>query len=215
MDAEHLEHPQSEAVEQGAKAILEGRLQELGWDFAEEISPLYDGWCDRHPSLGFLENLYHSTATQTGTNILRVEDIVPEKLLPVLSDIMVLDVLEEGRNGRYRVYGSNIARYAGTDWTGATLQGILRESGGQTPIFLASIYRAVYLTRRPYISIHRPASVLTIERWCRLILPVVDGSDQIVRFLVGDVAEGGFEPTGEEWVSINKTIRPHHLRKKR
>ena len=111
--------------------------------------------------------------------------IDPFVLKPALGNIMLLDVLDEGWDYRYRLYGSRIAEFAKRDYTGLRTSEL--QAGPWISMFYIAMYRAVL--QRPvllYTENVPPAGVPT-TRWHRLILPFgKEGS--ITRLLVGNVA---------------------------
>ena len=46
------------------------------------------------------------------------KDIDVLELRQAIGNIMMLDVLEDGFDARYRVYGTGVVEYVGHDWTG-------------------------------------------------------------------------------------------------
>lgn len=122
-----------------------------------------------------------------GSALPPVGAIDPFALKPVLGDIIVLDVEGDGRDFRYRLYGTNIAESARFDWTGSTVGDMRRVLKGPGPDFYLAIYRAVLQRREPVYTLS-PAIVVFSERsWARLVLPF---GDPIQRILVGNYAVG-------------------------
>lgn len=106
-------------------------------------------------------------------------------LKPALGYIMLLDVLDDGWDYRYRVYGSEIARLARRDYTGLRTSEL--NVGAVVPMFYIAGYRAVSRRRIPLYTRNQTPPEVSTHSWSRLILPLVDAEDRIVRFLVGNV----------------------------
>jgi hypothetical protein len=115
--------------------------------------------------------------------------IDPLALKPVLGNIIILDVLENGADFRFRLFGSQVAQDARYDWTGSTVDDMRRILKGPGPAFYLAGYRAVM--RRPEaLFTLSPAMVIFKNRtWARLVLPHGDG-DGVERILVGNYTLG-------------------------
>ncbi len=111
------------------------------------------------------------------------ERIDPFALKPALGYIMLLEVLDDGWDYQYRLYGSKIAEFAKRDYTG------LRTSELLVPwisMFYIAMYRAVLRRRDCLYTENAPPPDVATTRWHRLILPF--GEDgRITRLLVGNV----------------------------
>jgi len=98
---------------------------------------------------------------------------------------MLLDVLDEGWDYRYRVYGSAIAERLGRDYTGRRTSDIARLSF--TGAFYIAAYRAVIARRAPLFTVSPSPRYVAAVDWSRVTLPLVDGEGAITRLLVGNV----------------------------
>ena len=111
-------------------------------------------------------------------DVLKVE---PNRLLPALGYIMLIDVGEAEDDFRYALYGSKIAEVAGFDMTGKSVWDVPTTSAVQ--VFFAACYMAVCRLKRPLYSVHEPPPAITVSLWHRLILPL--GKDgEVGRLLV-------------------------------
>lgn len=99
--------------------------------------------------------------------------------------LMILDVLEDGWDYRYRRYGRGIAQAAKFDMMGKRTSEITTAS--YIPIFFIAGYRAVISRREALYTSHHPPSCVAADEWRRLILPVVDSSGAVVRMVAGNV----------------------------
>ncbi len=119
-----------------------------------------------------------------GGGIPEVLKVEPDRLLPALGYIMLIDVGEAEDDFRYALYGSKIAEVAGFDMTGKSVWDVPTTSAVQ--VFFAACYMAVRRLKRPLYSVHQPPPAITVSRWHRLILPL--GKDgEVGRLLVCNV----------------------------
>lgn len=96
---------------------------------------------------------------------------------------MALDVLADGEDFQYRLYGQRIAEVTGFDMTGKLLSSVPTQPA-LAAFFLAS-YRAVVMSKSPLLTIHEPPSYPI--RWTRLILPLIGADGGVTRLLAGNV----------------------------
>jgi hypothetical protein len=94
-------------------------------------------------------------------------DMRAEDLQPWLGNIILLDVIDGGKDFRYRLFGSVIAREAGFDMTGKMLSDYPIKS--RAP-FLFEVHRELVRRACPAISEHNP-DVPNVRRRRRLLLP--------------------------------------------
>jgi hypothetical protein len=102
-----------------------------------------------------------------------------------LGYIMLLDVVDDGRDFRYRVYGSKIADRSKIDMTGKLLSDFA--IAPLTRSFFIAGYRAVMERREPLVTVHAHAPGITIASTTRLILPLVKEAGTVSRLLVGNI----------------------------
>ncbi len=110
----------------------------------------------------------------------------PFELKPALGHIVLIDVLEDGWNGRFRVYGTKVAETYGRDMTGRLLSDI--DGGNYVSIFFRALYRAAWLRKASYYSHHFPPAHVAVESWQRLALPLAGEDGQVSRFLACNIA---------------------------
>ncbi len=149
----------------GLALVLEPSEQDLPF---EELRTVLRYWRDLPCSGGI-------------PDVLKVE---PDRLLPALGYIMLVDVGEGDDDFRYALYGSKIAEVSGFDMTGKSIWDIPTTSPVQ--IFFAACYMAARRLKRPIYSVHEAPPAITVSHWHRLILPL--GKDgEVRRFLVCNV----------------------------
>lgn len=109
------------------------------------------------------------------------EQIDPFALKPALGYILLIDVLEDGEDFRYRLYGSEIARVAGFDMTGKRTSEMV--TGSLASTFYIAGYRALLQRREPLFTWHEMPMQITINSWDRIVLPLSDADGRITRIL--------------------------------
>ena len=117
-------------------------------------------------------------------DIPHLDQLDPIDTRGVLGCIMLLDVVEEESDFRYRLYGTEIARRSGFDLTGKLVSDV--PVSGVSAFFMAS-YRAVVKNRRSLYTIHTPPYCIAVSSWSRLILPLRGESGAVERLLVGNI----------------------------
>lgn len=115
----------------------------------------------------------------------RAELIDPLAMRRALGYVMLVDVVENGRDFRYRLFGSAIAAVSGFDMTGR----LLSEHRASPYIreFSMALYRAAMQRRQAVFSQYAPAGTKVTAEWHRVTLPLTDASAAIIRMLAGAV----------------------------
>ena len=109
----------------------------------------------------------------------------PLAMRPALGYIMLVDAVEGGRDFRYRLYGSIIARVSGVDLTGRLLSH--HPASIYVTEFGLAAYRAALVLRAPLYTERAPALAERTMLWQRIALPLVDDAGEVTRFLVATV----------------------------
>jgi hypothetical protein len=111
-------------------------------------------------------------------------EIDPLDMREALGHVALLDVIEDGRDFRYRVFGTAIAAVSEFDLTGRNVS----ESPASAYIveFALAIYRAACARKAPVFTEHGPAGTHEVHAWQRLILPLADKRGQVTRLLSGN-----------------------------
>ena len=125
-----------------------------------------------------------------------VDEIDPLNMWPALGFVMLVDVVDEGADFRFRVYGSAIAQSVDVDVTGqlmsqAPWKGVVMD-------FFYAVYRAVLIRPEPLYTEHEPPASIGVKRWHRLMLPLVDSDKKVCRVLVGNVPGEWRKPVTDE-----------------
>jgi hypothetical protein len=144
----------------------------------------------RHPDLRRLHGYW--LARRGDRPLPRRADIDPLDLPWLLGDLLLIDVLREPLNFRFRVFGTAIVQMAGFDVTGKTLdQFPLDDMRGP----LRTSYEAAVAARRPLAvsrRFHRDRYYFDYES---LILPLGDG-DEVSQLLIGTKLHGSGSAEG-------------------
>ncbi len=110
--------------------------------------------------------------------------IDPFALKPAPGNLMVLDVLDDGWDYRYRLYGTKIRDRAKRDYTGMRTSELL--AGPWITSFCIAMYRAVLARPACLYTENAPPPDVETTCWHRLILPFGEGG-AVTRLLVGNV----------------------------
>jgi hypothetical protein len=100
---------------------------------------------------------------------------------PWLGNLMLLDVVGDGREFRYRVYGSILAQYYGHDLTGKTTEDV-RPEGRE---LVRQEYRAVLADRLPLLVLRDREVKHRMMPVAKLVLPLSSGGAALDMLLVG------------------------------
>ena len=194
--------PSREAVEASANRIIHGhRTPEFDHllGVIAFVSPVLD--VPEH-KLAFLYNYWEAIREAKGRLPAR-KDIDVLELREAIGNIMMLDVLEEGFDARYRVYGTGVAEYAGNDWTGTTVSEMSRKTTTPAALLYRACYLAVYRTIRPIYTETTSPSWLSPKVWRRMILPYADDNGACAGFMVGNIP---VEPRASDATAANTLI---------
>jgi hypothetical protein len=126
--------------------------------------------------------LAHWTALVAGPRLPGYQQMDPVDLRPALGYVMLLDLVEGGRDFRYRLFGSLIGRVSGFDMTGKLLSE--HPASAYVTEFSLAVGRAAVQRREPVYTRRRPVGAQDTSLWERLVLPLVDEEDKVVRLMV-------------------------------
>jgi hypothetical protein len=118
--------------------------------------------------------------------------IDPIKLRPALGRILIIEPVDQGRDFRYRLFGTHIAAVSGFDMTGKLLS--VHPMPLEVICFAFALYRNLLTRPEPVMTVNTPPSA-PFSRWERLVLPFGGADGEVVRFVVGNV---GFDREGRE-----------------
>jgi PAS domain-containing protein len=179
-------------VDQWTAAILAGELDPILHAFrvqgAQGPSMEWDPSPERDAPEPIRFLLAYWTALAAGRAMPGMAEIDALALRPALGYIALLDVIDSGRDFRYRLYGTILAAVACFDMTGR-LMSEHRASPHVAHFYMAS-HRAAVTRGRPFFNLHRPSSTQITKGWHRVVLPLAGADGSVQRFLVGGVPIG-------------------------
>lgn len=114
-----------------------------------------------------------------------VSAIDPAALRSALGYLILIEPVDEGRDFRYRLYGSLLATVSGIDLTGR----LVSEHWASDYVvdFSLASYRAVYRRAEPLYTLRHPVIAEYTRSWERLVLPFAGADGAIARFVVGNL----------------------------
>lgn len=107
---------------------------------------------------------------RTTDSIPGIDTIDPIELRASLGRIAILDVVEGGRDFRYRLFGSILASNLGRDLTGTCVSQTNPESA--LALFFLAVYRAVFARAEAILVSFRPGSAGTGTTYERIVMPL-------------------------------------------
>ncbi len=107
-------------------------------------------------------------------------DIEVFELKPWLGWLSLLDVVDDGADFRFRVFGTALTERFGTDWTGRHLS----EQSPEAQARSFPAYRRVVASSEPDFGILDRADARARYAWQRLILPLSTGGAEVAMLLV-------------------------------
>jgi hypothetical protein len=134
--------------------------------------------------LRFLLSHWSALASDPAPPHLRQIDAL--ELTPALGHVMLLDVVDGGRDFRYRLFGSVVSRISDFEMTGRLLSE--HPASPYVVEFFLAVYRAAVQLRRPIFSERQPVGAEDTARWLQLALPLVDDAGTVTRMMAGAVA---------------------------
>jgi hypothetical protein len=112
--------------------------------------------------------------------------IDPLEMRPALGHINLLDVVDDGRDFRFRLFGTAVVAATEVDLTGD----LLSETPGSAFLveYELALHRAAYRLGAPAATSYTPPASLSPATWNMLLLPFANQSGAIIRILTGVVA---------------------------
>lgn len=158
-------------------AAHEARLETLLWNPTTAVT-------DSMPMRFIIE--YWERLRKGNDTIPPASAVSPFDLKPALGHVMLIDVLDEGWDGQFRVYGTKVAETYGRDMTGRRISEI--DGGNYVSIFFRALYRAAWLQQKPFFTHHFPPPHVAVESWQRVALPLAGTDGKVSRFLACNIA---------------------------
>ena len=183
---------------QAYDALVAGRIDEARECLAEPGQPLPTlVWS---PSLDSLSRPSHVKTLASWLDLpkhpntdiphYRSFDIV--EFWDAVGQCVYLDVVDEGKDFRYRVYGSFLAQAVGYDMTGRLLSEF-PFTRRDAVVFYAA-YQAVCVRSEPIYTEHNPRLKFENGTWSRLTLPFAGDDGKVARLLTANLYAAGRMP---------------------
>jgi hypothetical protein len=169
--------------------LLEDRLDNIQAAFAEgNASGPEVVWSPapaeaRAPENRFLLDFWRGHAQ--GGEVAPVSAIDPIQMQPALGHVVVLEPMADGRDFRYRLYGSVLADVAGFDMTGKPVSA--HPATWYIVSFTLALYQALLQRRGTVLASYAPVALYAAS-WERALLPFALPDGQITRIIAGNVA---------------------------
>lgn len=126
--------------------------------------------------------LAHWSSLADGARLPGYRQVDPADLRPALGYVLLLDVLEDGWDFRYRLFGSTISSVSGFDLTGKLLSE--HPASAYVAEFSIAVGRAATRRRQPIYSLRHPVGAQDTSLWEQLVLPLADENGHVVRLMV-------------------------------
>jgi hypothetical protein len=121
-----------------------------------------------------------------------ISAIDPIRMRPALGRILIIEPVDEGRDFRYRLFGTHIAAISGYDMTGKLLS--VHPLAPELICFAFALYLSLMARPEPVMTLNVPP-MAPFTRWERIVLPFGSADGKATRFVVGNV---GFDRDGRE-----------------
>lgn len=174
-----------------ARDLIDNRLQDIAAAFTSDgTEPPVVIWSPaptafRSQQIRFV--LDHWNGLRGAAKAPLAATLDPVALRPALGYVMLVDPVDDGADFRYRLYGSLISSVSGTDLTGKLVS--QHHASPYVVDFSFAGYLAVYRRPEPLYTFRRPARAEFTRSWERLVLPLLDDTGRVGRFLVVNVPE--------------------------
>lgn len=129
------------------------------------------------------------SSLRCGQSLPRIDQIEPVDMRDLLGTVILSDIIDDGFDVRYRVFGSMLTQQTSVEMTGRRLSDLIPRLGTSPAgvMLTAAVNLRVVADRQPWYSEHAPPLHITTSGWKRLVLPLTDGTGRIVRLLQGVV----------------------------
>ncbi len=131
----------------------------------------------------FLLSFWHESRGEE--SLPPVSALDPLRIQPALGRVSVVEPVENGRDFRYRLFGTIMAAVSGFDHTGKLLSD--HPSSTHVVTFTLAVYRAALIRQAPVLSSYAPVARYAAA-WERLMLPFAASDGSVTRILTGNAA---------------------------
>lgn len=140
----------------------------------------------RHPLISRFAHICGEHLKTDGR--IRIGDFDLTRFDAIRNWVMTLDVIDPAGEFAFGHFGQDIAKNYGSDMTGRPLSALAPHIG----LFYTALYRAACLRKEPFFSEHEPPRQIFVQSWLRLIVPVFDRTDTVVKFVALNYPENSF-----------------------
>lgn len=134
------------------------------------------------PEFRFLLDYWQTL--KAGSGLPSADRLTPFDIRPALGHVVLVDALDDGRNGRFRLFGTRVAQRSGADLTGRRVDEF--DGGSYLARFAQALFRAVFVRREPVFAAYQPSASVSATAWQWLILPLAGPDGAVVtRYLIG------------------------------
>ncbi len=147
----------------------------------EQPHLLWDPSPDEIPVDVLRKLLLHWQGLRQGDGLPNMSRIDPVEFRSMLPHINLLEVIDGGRDFRYRVFSTTLADRLDVEFTGR----LISEVGLFSAPFFTLTYRESLARRLPLLTVHTPPQEISVSQWTRLVLPLQDDAGEVARFITG------------------------------
>jgi hypothetical protein len=159
--------------------------------------------------LKFLHSYWQSL--RSGNLLPNQRQVDPKAFESVVDYTYLLDVCDEGRDFKYRYYGTKVI--SGTEETNLGRKVSELPVGRSFLPFYKATYLALIDKRSPLITSHQPLSKYRVKQWLRIFLPLVNDTGKVSQVLVGAVPSGTKPKIdNDNFLQINPEDFQRHLK---
>lgn len=129
--------------------------------------------------------LAHCRAMPATRGLPRYEDVDIAQMRPAIGYLTLLELVDGGRDFRYRVFGTRLSERLPFDLTGKCVSENPSPALGR---YFVALNQATVARRVPVFAQHVPPANVETEYWQRLVVPLVDATGAVCRMLNCNVA---------------------------
>ena len=153
---------------------------------SKEHEPLKLAWApdkDILPNM-MMQRFYEAWSEMPSNNenaVPSVDDFDVFKFRAAMGFMVYMDVIDNGNDFQFRVFGSRVADFIWFDWTGRLVSDL--PASPSCRAYLMTCYRAILQCKQPLYTKHRLSRAEAIVDWERFLVPLCDESQSVSRIL--------------------------------
>lgn len=168
-------------------AFLKGDANTVFSHFqSQDHQPLMLAWApdkDILPNM-MMQRFYEAWSEMPGHDenaVPNVDDFDVFKFRAAMGFMVYMDVIDDGNDFQFRVFGSRIVDIIGFDWTGRLVSDL--PASPSCRAYLLTCYRAILQCKKPLYTKHRLRKADAAVDWERFLVPLGDASASVSRIL--------------------------------